>query len=48
MQRGTEEVKLFLLANPDKYLSLTEPKVISYALIKLTKTGGMYARGIEK
>ena len=37
----------FLLTNPDEYHTLTEPNLISYALIKLTKTGGMYTKGIE-
>ena len=27
---------------------MTDPNLISYALIKLTKTGGVYAKGIEK
>ena len=35
-----EEVKLFLLANPDKDCALTELNLISYALIKLKKLGG--------
>ena len=46
--RGIEEVQLFLLANLDKDQTLTEPNLISYALINLTKTGGMYAKGIKK
>ena len=48
MLRVIKEVQLFLLANPDEYIALTEPKFISYALIQITKTGGMYAKGIEK
>ena len=48
MLRGIKEVQLFLLSNPDKERTLTEPNIISYALIKLTKTGGMYAKGIDK
>ena len=48
MLRGIEGVQLFLLANPDKDRALTETNLISYALIKLTKTGVMYAKGIEK
>ena len=43
-----KEVQLFLLANLDEDRALTEPNLISYALIKLTNTGGIYARGIEK
>ena len=46
--RGIKEVKIFLLDNPEEDRALTEPNLISYALIKLTKTGGIYAKGIEK
>ena len=38
--RVIEEVQLFLLANTDEYRALTYPNLISYALIKLKKTGG--------
>ena len=48
MIRGIKEVKLFLLAITDKYRDLNEPNLISYALIKITKTGGIYSKGIEK
>ena len=48
MLRGINEVHFFLLANADEYRVLTESNQINYALIKLTKTGGMYAKGIEK
>ena len=45
---GIEEVHLFLLDNPDKECTSANPKLIIYALIKLTKTGVMYAKVIEK
>ena len=45
---GIEEVQLLLLANPDEDHTLTKLNLISYALIKLTKTRGMYAKGIKK
>ena len=48
MLRVIEEVQLFLLSKPDKYIALTEPNPIIYALIKLTNTRGMHAKGIEK
>ena len=48
MLRVIKEVQLFLLANTDEDCTLTEPNLISYTLIKLTNTGGMYAKGIEK
>ena len=43
-----EEVQLFLLANPDNDRALTKPNLISYTLIKFTKIGGMYVKGIKK
>ena len=43
-----KEVQLFLLVNPDKDRALTEPNLISYALIKLSKIGGIYTKGIKK
>ena len=45
---GIDEFQLSLLDNPDKYRALTEPKLISYSLIKLSKTGRIYAKGIKK
>ena len=48
MLRGIKELQLLLLANIDEDRALTKPNLISYTLIKLTKTGGMYAKGIEK
>ena len=41
-----EEVQLFLLSHPNGKRALTEQNLISYALIKLTKTRGMYSKGI--
>ena len=46
--RVIKEAQLFILPNPDEEHVLTEPNLISYTLIKLTKIGGMYAKGIEK
>ena len=43
-----EEVQLFLLANTDKEGSLTEPNIMTYTLIEITKSSGMYAKGVEK
>ena len=48
MVRVIEEVKLLLLANPDENHALTKTNLITYALIKITKTGGIYAKGINK
>ena len=46
--RRIEEVQLFLLSNPDKERTLMEPNLIIYKIIKLTKAGGVYAKGIER
>ena len=46
--RGIEEVQLLILAHPDEGRAITEPNLIRYTLIKLTKTGGMHAKGIKK
>ena len=48
MLRGIKEVQLFLFVNPYEDRTLAEPNLISYAPIKLTKTGGMYAKGVKK
>ena len=48
MIRVIKEVQLFLLSNLDKDRTLNESNLISFTLIKLTKTRGMYAKGIEK
>ena len=48
MLRGIKDLRLFLLSIPDKDCVLTEPNLISYALIKLTKTGDMYSKEIDK
>ena len=48
MLRGIEEVQIFLLTNPEEYRQLSEPNLIGYALIKLYKCGGMYAKALER
>ena len=48
MLRGIEEVQIFLLANPEEYRQLSKPNLIKYALIKLSKCGGMYAKSLEQ
>ena len=37
MLQGIEEVKIFLLSNPEEDRQLSEPNLIGYALIKLSK-----------
>ena len=48
MLRGIEEVQIFLLANPEEDRQLSEPNLTGYALIKLSKCGGMYAKALER
>ena len=40
MLRGTEEVKIFLLANPEKEYAMIDQNIIIYALIKTNKNRG--------
>ena len=48
MLRGIEEVQIFILANPEEDRQLSEPNLIGYALIKLAKCRGMYAKALER
>jgi hypothetical protein len=48
MLRGIEEVQMFLLASPDEGRQLSEVNLIDHALIKLSETGGMYTKALEK
>jgi hypothetical protein len=48
MLRGIEEVQMFLLASPDEGRQLSEINLIDHALIKLSETGGMYTKALEK
>ena len=45
---GIEEVQIFLLAKPEEDRQLSEPNLIGYALIKISKCGGMYAKALER
>jgi hypothetical protein len=47
MLRGIEEVQMFLLASPDEGRQLSEVNLSDHALIKLSKTGGMYTKALE-
>ena len=48
MFRGIEEFHIFLLANSKEDRQLSDPNLIVYALIKLSKCGGMYAKSLER
>jgi hypothetical protein len=39
---------MFLLASPDEGRQLSEINLIDHALIKLSETGGMYTKALEK
>jgi len=48
MIKDLEDVQRFLLANPEEKMELTEVQLITRALIKLSKTGGLYGRATER
>ena len=48
MLRKIEEVQIFLLASPEEGPKHSDTTLIQYTLIKLSKTGGMYAKALEK
>ena len=48
MIKDLEDVQRFLLANPEEKMELTEVQLITRALIKLSKTGGLYSRATER
>ena len=48
MLRGIEEFRIFPLVNPEEYHQLSEPYLIGYALIKLSKCEDMYANSLER
>ena len=48
MLRTTEEVQIFLMAHPDGYSKLNDVNLIIYAVIKLSKCGGLYTKDIER
>ena len=46
--RDIEDVQRFLLANPADKMELTDVQLCTHGLIKLSKTGGMYAKATER
>ena len=48
MLKEIEETQMFLLAVPDEERQLSDVQLITYALIKLSDTGGMYTKAIER
>ena len=48
MIRYIEDVQRFLLANPANKMELTDVQFFTHGLIKLSKTGGLYAKANER
>ena len=48
MIRDIEDVQRFLLANPADNTELTDMQLFTHVLIKLSKTGGLYANATER
>ena len=48
MIRDVEDVQQFLLANPEEKMEMTEVQLVTRALIKLSKTGGLYAKANKR
>jgi hypothetical protein len=44
MLQDIEDVQMFLLAHPEGDKEMSESQLIDYAMIKLSKTGGLYAK----
>ena len=48
MIRDIEDVQRFILANPADKMELTDVQLCTHGLIKLSKTGGLYAKATER
>ena len=48
MLRTTEEFQMFLMSHPDGDHEISYVNLISYAMIKLSKCGGLYTKAIER
>ena len=48
MLRNNEDVQIFLMAHPDGDHKLSDVNLIRYAMIKLSKCGGLYTKAIER
>ena len=48
MIKDVEDVQRFLLANPADKMEMTDVQLCTHGLIKLSKTGGLYAKAIER
>ena len=48
MIRDIEDVQRFLLSNPADNMELTDEQLCTHDMIKLSKTGGLYANATER
>ena len=48
MIRDIEDVQRFLLANPADNMELVDVQLCTHGMIKLSKTGGLYANATER
>ena len=48
MIRDIEDIQRFLLTNPANKMGLTDVQLCTHGLIKLSKTGGLYAKANER
>ena len=46
--RDIEDVRRFLFSNPSNNMELTDVQLCTHGLIKLSKTGGLYANATER
>ena len=44
----TEEIQMFLMEHPDGDCEIRNVNIISYTMIKLSKCGALYNKGIER
>ena len=47
MIKTIKDIQKFLIVNPAKNMEMSAVQLIMHGLIKLTKTGGLYAKAIE-
>ena len=48
MLRSIKEVQMFLLVHPKAIQELANTNIISYVIIKLNKTGGIYTKDLKR
>ena len=48
MIKDIEDVQCFLISNPADNMELTDVQLCTHGIIKLSKTGGIYANATER